>query len=236
MHVKDEKAYLHIKKALNALYKCSFFYSEINLDQAKQELDTSNYLLANNACLDIVLGQKKFDKLHTILNRAFGFDLEQHKRFLPLIILNLLAESVLREDNHEALDAYIWSEAKKLQLVCDGIESLEEQLSVLGALDIEVQLKMLKEVGKNVSKYRKSIIHLSELYVNEDIAKLYKKTKMSLGVLRKDLLYNRNELMADRIHNNIKKASFYAVGAAHLGGDQGIIAKLKRKGITAKPI
>ncbi len=236
MHVKDEKAYQHIKKAQNALCKCSHFYSEINLDKAKLQLDTSHYLLADEASLDKALGQKRFDKMKTIFDRTFSFDLERHKRFLPLIILNMLAESVLREDNHQALDAYLWTAAKKLKLVCDGLETIEEQVSVLTALDLDVQLKMLKEVAENISKYRKSVISLSELYVNEDIVKLYQKTKRSLGALRKDLLYKRNDIMSNRIYFNIQQASFYAVGAAHLGGDKGILAKLKRKGITLKPI
>jgi uncharacterized protein YbaP (TraB family) len=33
-----------------------------------------------------------------------------------------------------------------------------------------------------------------------------------------------------------KESTFFAVGAGHLGGDQGVISLLRKKGYTVKPI
>ena len=54
---------------------------------------------------------------------------------------------------------------------------------------------------------------------------------------QKALITDRNKNMADRIDLLMKKQSiFIAVGAAHLGGEEGLVNLLKRKGYTLKEI
>jgi len=231
MHVKDNRAFKHIERAKNAMYKCTLFKTEINLEEAKQKMNPSSYLLGDSKTISNLLGVKKFSKFRKVILRSMKLDLNHYDNFLPLIIVNKLAEMVLNEDNHETLDAFLWSEATNLKLLCDGLETLEEQVDILNSLDIEVQINMLKKVAKNISKFKKSIQKTGDLYVKEDITQLYKKTKKSLGPFRKIMLYQRNELMANRIFAHSDKSCFYAIGAAHLAGNKGVISILKKKGL-----
>lgn len=53
----------------------------------------------------------------------------------------------------------------------------------------------------------------------------------------KNMLYKRNENMVNSIDYITKKGSlFSAVGAAHLGGEKGVIAMLRERGYTVKPL
>ena len=53
----------------------------------------------------------------------------------------------------------------------------------------------------------------------------------------KNMLYKRNENMVNSIDSITKKGSlFSAVGAAHLGGEKGVIAMLRERGYTVKPL
>jgi len=62
-------------------------------------------------------------------------------------------------------------------------------------------------------------------------------TKKSLGKFRHILLYDRNVNMSNTIASIIhKKPTFFAVGAAHLAGNKGILALLKRKKINIKSV
>ena len=55
--------------------------------------------------------------------------------------------------------------------------------------------------------------------------------------LAKALIDNRNEIMADRIADFIKKQSvFAAVGALHLPGSNGVIERLRRKGFVVEAV
>jgi len=116
------------------------------------------------------------------------------------------------------------------------LETLEEQASIMEQLDLPRQLKMLKKAAANIHKFRKSVTTLGTCYEEERIYDLYMMTKSSLGEFRSVLLYNRNNLMADRIEARLDQATFYAVGAAHLAGNQGILTLLKRKGLSLEPV
>jgi len=51
------------------------------------------------------------------------------------------------------------------------------------------------------------------------------------------LIENRNEIMAERIADFIKKQSvFAAVGALHLPGASGVIERLRRKGFVVEAV
>ena len=50
-------------------------------------------------------------------------------------------------------------------------------------------------------------------------------------------IHRRNVVMANGADKIIrKKSAFIAVGAAHLGGEKGVIELLRKKGYTVKPV
>ena len=61
--------------------------------------------------------------------------------------------------------------------------------------------------------------------------------KSGLGGFMDLMLYDRNRNWVETIKvQSAKEASFYAVGAGHLGGEEGVIALLRKAGFTVKPI
>ena len=51
------------------------------------------------------------------------------------------------------------------------------------------------------------------------------------------LLVKRNQEWIEKMEGAMKsKASLFAVGAGHLGGDQGVITLLRKQGYTIKPL
>ena len=81
-----------------------------------------------------------------------------------------------------------------------------------------------------MSKFNRSVLKLVDLYEKEDIHKIYIMSKKQLGKLRDIMLYERNEQMAEFIDQHKSINAFYAIGAAHLGGEKGVLTKLKRRG------
>lgn len=231
MHVRDAGAFEHVESAINVLYKCQRLRCEIDIDDMTS-ISPSLYLLPHGNTLENYMSKKQLDKISTILHKAFDFDLYKHSPLLPLLTINKITECVLSKQYIKSLDAHIWEKAKSLKMECSGIESLEEQISILRNIPIDLQVKMLKDLSRDVRKFQESVSQLRKLYINQDIKRLYKLTKKSLGSLRREMLYKRNVIMANRIADemsNIK--TFYAVGAAHLYGEKGILTLLKRQNL-----
>ncbi len=87
-------------------------------------------------------------------------------------------------------------------------------------------------------RFHKQLMKLIKLYEDQDIQGLYKNSKSGLGRLRKVMLYDRNKIMIERIQEQVaeRNPSFFAVGAAHLGGTKGVLVGLKRMGLHVRPI
>ena len=236
MHVKDELAFSHAETVKLYMRRCTHFKTEIDLKSLQTGMASRFYRLPHSKDLELLLGTKKFLKIKSQFAKAFKLDLTAYKTMLPIVIANALAEATLMQDYAYPLDTYLWNEAESIGLVCSGLETISEHLAILTKLDLETQLKMLCSIARDTSKYKLTVRMLANCYAEQRISQLYKSTKKSLGAFRNVLLYDRNYLMHKRIIANIANPSLYAVGAAHLAGDKGIIALLKRSGLKLTPL
>jgi len=104
-------------------------------------------------------------------------------------------------------------------------------------IPLDYQAAALWSMVKNVSRFRKSLLKLSSLYQEGNLSKILKSAKKSTGKLRKMMIYDRNEVMAQRIALlAAEQTLFAAVGAGHLGGKKGILKKLKMAGFRLKSV
>ena len=135
------------------------------------------------------------------------------------------------------LDQYLWDYARRQGKKNSGLESAEEQLQVIKKIPLERQLKDLLYLGKNISRERRELFKMIELYAAGDYQSLFKSAKKSIGNSRRVMLYDRNEIMAARILELIpENSAFFAIGAAHLGGQKGVLRLLKQAGAKVKPV
>lgn len=124
-----------------------------------------------------------------------------------------------------------------------GLETMEFQMSIFDSIPYEAQAKMLVEsVRAEVEGTDDNINDLDamvKLYLEENIVEM-------VGMVAQDsemaefedvILIQRNrnwipimaEMMADR-------TLFFAVGAGHLAGEEGVVALLRQEGYSVEPI
>ncbi len=237
MHVKDAMAFGRLEDMKYAIGICDVFAIEFNLEEANHNMSASGMDLPEGQTLELLLGTKKFNKMKKSIQKSFGFDIAFFNHSKPILLSNIITEKILSDDMQSSLDETLWLYAKEKEKVTLGVETFQEQLDILDQIPLEYQIKQLKEIAKNVSKFRKEIISMAKLFEKEDISKLYKKVKKSSGALRKIMLYDRNINMADRMAKMMEEnTSCFAIGAGHLSGKKGVIKLLKDKGLKVKPV
>lgn len=237
MHVRDNAAFQHVDFIQKKIQACVAFATEYNLDEGQQHIPQDMVYLPDGKSLMDFIPPKKYAKLRKSILKSFQLDLDYFKKLQPLFINNLIGEQLLSKDQNEALDSYLWNFAKAEDKVLLGIETWQEQLKTLEKLTLEYQIKGLIGIGKNTKKYRRAMQKSVRDYVSGDFQKLFQSAKKGAGDKRKILLYNRNEIMANRIEIFTQKQTlFAAIGAGHLGGGKGVLRLLKKKGFVLKPV
>ena len=133
-----------------------------------------------------------------------------------------------------------------------GIESPEEQIAIFDELTVDEQIEMLRDGLKQMRDIRATGQSPSEmlvgLYLTGDIDALGielnkwldpEGSELSAKLVER-LLTRRNRLMAGRIAAKLRteagKTFFFAVGAAHLYGPNGLVNLLSHEGIEVSRV
>ena len=237
MHVKSEEAYTPVSMAKHLMEQCQIYAGEMDLDDPMLDHIGDVFMNEDEKELQDLIGEKKYKKYKKVIQVAFGIDLDDITHYKPLVISNMISESILTKSFDLALDHFLWQYAQALGLTMKGLESASDQFEIMRAIPLDIQLKALQSCTKNVSKFRTKVLQLSELYKKGELSKLYKKSKKSMGTLRKLMIYDRNEFMTKKLMDLANEgATFRAVGAAHLPGNKGMLKLIKSYGYRITPI
>ncbi|MEM9888207.1 MAG: TraB/GumN family protein [Bacteroidota bacterium] len=238
MHVKNDRFFQHLNPVYAAIEQVEVYAAEYDFsEQENFHLPPDLMNIPEGKTLRDLLGDKKYEKLHAILLKAFGIELSNFPHLLPFFLLNVIGQQVLLQNSSISLDEHLWQYALQEGKKCTGVEKFSEQLKILQELDVQLQLKMLLDIGKNVRKYRRQLLKMADVYETGNPQALYQFTKKNMGKLRQKMLYQRNRIMADRIADYAHNTSFFAsIGAAHLAGEKGVLRYLKQKGFQLQPI
>jgi len=237
MHVQSEEAYTPVATAKHYMELCHMYIGEMDLNDPDMDKIGDYFINEDEQLLVDLIGEKKYEKYTKIIQKAFFIDLDTISHYKPMVISNMIAESIITKEYDVALDHFLWSYAQAIGMEMKGLESAQDQFDIMKSIPIDIQLKSLKSCVKNVTTFRKKVLRLSELYSQGKLTELYKTSKKSMGELRKLMIYDRNQRMTERlIDYTTQGATFTAVGAAHLAGNKGMLKGLKKAGFRLKAI
>ena len=237
MHIRDQRAFRGMDTVCACIDSCQALALEIDLQQEGVGLDPSSLQFPNHTTLLDHLTLRAYQRLRKSILKAFQVDLQYFLRFTPMALVEMISERIMQEDQPLFLDAYLWEYAIGQGKETLGIESLESQQQLLLRIPLEAQLKMLVEIGRNPGHYRALLNHLTHLYQKGELRDIYRISRKNAGGLRKWMLFDRNQVMADRIAEFMRQQSvFCGVGAAHLWGGKGVLRLLKKHGVKVRPI
>lgn len=236
MHVRDQRAHKWVEVLEPFIVGSSHFFTEIDLSN-REEAPFSLWMPEGES-LDDYVSKARWQQAKKFVKKVYNIDLEQLKNVYPIIAVNELTQQLLTEDAPVVLDLALSEIAEREEIPRSGIETWSEQYELMNKITIPEQAGYLFKMIFKHKRFRKQLMKLIKLYEDQDIQGLYKNSKAGLGRLRKVMLYDRNKIMTKRIHEQIveRDASFFAVGAAHLGGTKGVLVGLKRMGLRVKPI
>lgn len=237
MHVKDAQAFQGFEQILLYLDTCSAFAAEFNFEEVNPTQFTQAAALPPSQQFHQHLSPKVYQKLDRIVQRELGAPLQAFHTLSPMLLINQLSEAQLGTERPQALDQALYAQATTHQKTILGLETFEEQLAVLGQINLPEQYRSLKGIATHFKRFKRSIHAATAAYLQGDIRLLLKQSQRSIGSMRRVLLYDRNRRMAARFaaYSN-QQSLFGAIGAAHLAGEKGVLRLLKQQGFHLRPV
>ena len=129
--------------------------------------------------------------------------------------------------------------AKANNMEIKGLEQVEDQLKIFDEIPYSLQAQEFAETVLNIDSVKKSFNDMLVLYKQKDLSALNNMMDDEDGFSDYSdlLLTNRNEKWISEIIEQAKiEPTFFAVGAAHLGNEVGVINLLRKKGYTVTPV
>ncbi|WP_166921239.1 TraB/GumN family protein [Flavobacterium poyangense] len=181
------------------------------------------------------LDPEQLSKLNLILQKSGGMTVQQVDSFSMLTVMSLISMKSFGCNDLKFYELDFIELAKKRQLEVAGLETVKSQCeSFENAYSDSEMIAMLEETNSEETT------KLVGNYKSENLESLYKLTtdeKIMNLKAKKYMLDDRNANWIKIMREQMKKESvFFAVGAAHLGGDTGIINLLRKAGYTVKPV
>jgi len=241
MHVADKKVFNLSEASKKALESTAVFAMEIDPEKINFLSLLSDIMGDGKHSLKNELKPEDYNLLDSVLKAKTGFPLTLFDKLQPILIQTLITTSPddIKDSSGLFLDMFLYSEAKNKGKKTTGVETIDEQLKALNALDYQDQITMLLKDLKEPSNADKEFENMVKHYIKGELDSLLlmsDEAKMPVQ-FNKILVIDRNIRMAERITKMIEKEShFIAIGALHLPGEQGVINLLRQKGLTVTPL
>jgi len=211
---------------------------ELDMDNPNMQLEMMrNISMKDGKTLDQYLSKEDLKLLDEQLMKSAGFGIAQANTFKPFMVESFILPSFI-EGTPASYELTLVQRAKGQQKEILGLESVEFQTSLFDEIPYEDQAADLSEMLNDRSSMETIFDFMINVYKQEDIEKLYEASADYFNEQELEvLLHNRNKNWIPKIGEMAaEKSTFFAVGAGHLGGEEGVISLLKKAGYKVKPV
>lgn len=229
-------------EVLSAIDNTRQLYLEIDMDSPTLTTDMMKDVgMKGGKKISEMVSADDFKKLDAFLKENTGLSASILDTYKPLIIESLLLPKLLGCEM-QSYELELVKHTLQQQEEVFGLETVQEQLTVFDNIPYEEQVKSLLKVAyDNMQGSRTELKTLISIYMEGDLNKIYdymQREADPVYIAHSDvLLVNRNKNWIPKIEAVAKKLpTFFAVGAAHLAGEEGVIILLRKKGYTVEPV
>ena len=199
--------------------------------------------MANGTSLSDLLSEEDYQLVKDHFE-TLGLPMMFLDRIKPMFLSAMTSGDMINTpDNPDAVVSYemeLMKTAQEQKMDIAGLESAEYQMSMFDSIPYDAQAEMLVESIKSEDQGDAQFDDMVRLYKDQDIfgmQNMLEDEREGIADYGDLLLVRRNRnwipVMSEMMKEN---CTFFAVGAGHLGGQQGVIALLRMEGYEVKPL
>lgn len=167
--------------------------------------------------------------------------LDMFRPFFAAMTLTVIDMQAMGIDPNSGAEKVLTKAAKDRKIAIGEVESMEQQMMMLNALDEKEQVRLLEKTLEESSEAKETLNKMIGAWGRGDaegVASVLNETSKESPALYKLLVSDRNKAWAEWIDNRLDKPGtvFMAVGAGHLAGPDSVQRYLKDRGIASSRI
>ncbi len=227
---------------LKALDATTQMYLELDMDDPNmQSTMMGGMMMKDGKTMSSMLSDADFKLLDKTITEKVGVSATMFNSFKPFMVSMMMLPSLL-DCPIQSIESELVKVAQKQQEEVLGLETVEQQLAVFDAVPYQDQMnELMRSVRDGFAADKQEIVKMMEVYKSGDLNAMLKMMDESPSMLsskfQDELLVKRNKNWIAKIEEVSKsKPTFFGVGAAHLGGENGVIALLKKKGYKVEAV
>lgn len=233
MHLEDRRLFMFGDSLYSCLERAEGFAMEINPDSAMIAMFKAMNEPDTSALLKDVLTKKQLERVSKPLQKKYGISADKITRKQAWMYSYDRMKTKKSDDMETAVDTYLYNLAKRQGKWVGGIEDLEDQLDLVEEFGAGFNAQGVLADGGG----KKQVDRLIQIYLAQDLNAIREWIGAMEDDTRDEMLINRNIKMAYRMDSMARiRSNFFAVGAAHLPGKDGLIELLEAQGFTVEPI
>jgi hypothetical protein len=198
----------------------------------KQIDEAQDHMLVNQ---EVKIDRKKLDRTSDSILKQFGIkDNKITKKELRKIRDYRMNKMVQRGEMQTIVDGYLYGLALRQGKWIGGIEDVTDQMQLRDEMGADLDAE---EVLMPEAEMKRSLDQMVRIYLEQDLGTLSQMINGERSKWKDQILTRRNIKMARRMDSlSHLRTMFFAIGAAHLPGDSGVITLLRSKGFSVEPI
>jgi len=245
IHMIPEEDYFFPSGLEDAFKQSDRVVFEIDLDEMSDMGSMmgmlSNLMMDDGMTLNKIMSPAEYKEVSAYFE-AMGLPMFMLNTVKPMF-LSMLAEmnmdpSSMESEEIISYEMELYDMANSSSKTVGGLETMAYQMSIFDSIPYTDQAKMLLESVRGTTLESDLFDETVELYKHQNIEAMVTMVTESNEIHYEDvLLNNRNRNWIPIMEKKMSKGSvFFAVGAGHLGGDQGVIRLLKKAGYELTPV
>ena len=233
MHMMCEKDFNISDKTKKAFEQTQKLVLELDLDDPK-ELEEMQKMVQSKIPLSKTLTPEEYEKLDRFLKHQVGVGAATFENFTLVSILSFVIVKALNCPP-KMFEMEFLQMASKKNMETLGLEKIQEQLTAFAQSYTNAEL--IGQLQYYDTAYLEQMVKVYNTENLDDLYTLIADKRFMDDNARKTMLDSRNENWVRQMPGLMQKQStFFAVGAAHLTGNSGLLALLTKAGYTLKPV
>lgn len=236
-HILCEADFRIKEKTKQAFARASRIVMEVNLTDTSEMAATIRMAMSPDKKLSQQIAPDQARLLDSLLTARFSLPLAKVDQFTPAGLLSIIVYKAAGCPNIKMPDMELMKMAGIAGKKTGGLEMVADQMEVLNKItDIPTLFQYLQDADTYLAYSREMV----NAYKTEDLHTLDQllRNRKYMTVAAEELILDvRNRNWVEKMPGLMEKESvFFAVGAGHLSGNNGVISLLQHKGYNVKPI